>query len=397
MGVSEHPCGFPRGRSAAGSTPLREMRLGARAPQPLPLLRTPALPTRLFLGGARVPGPQAVPTTRCAVSPGASRKLRDFPTCSGGCADLALCGCKARSRLCWGAGPKRAWALRARAVGEPRRAQGGEHLGARAARDGACPWGFGFGQLRSAGGCARGFFAPRCLSRAGAPRRRGGKQAAWALPHTPLNDLEPCCSGWALRASLLAPAVLEPSGWLNGKRGPTFLASLCGAKATSLPLSGAAVGREVSLWLASRAEELSTTRLSNGEAPRAVCALPPRGPSAAEFLGRWEAADHYGCFLRMCKEAFTGLQREGRPRGKFSLSEQGRAAVWQPAMKGSDTPSLLAGAWKWLCRHPQPTPFPLPGLTVPAQEPPHEAFFGGPSWSHPPGLEQQAHASSARK
>ena len=88
-----------------------------------------------------------------------------------------------------------------------------------------------------------------------------------------------------------------------------------GAKATSLPLPGAAVGREVSLWLASRAGESSKTQPSNGEAPGAVCALPPCGPSAAEFLGRWEAAGHYGCFLWMCKEAFTGLQGEGRSGG----------------------------------------------------------------------------------
>lgn len=40
--------------------------------------------------------------------------------------------------------------------------------------------------------------------------------------------------------------------------------------------------------------------LANGESPPAVCALPPRGPSAAEFLGRWEAADHYGYALSGC-------------------------------------------------------------------------------------------------
>lgn len=86
---------------------------------------------------------------------------------------------------------------------------------------------------------------------------------------------------------------------------------------------GAAVGREVSLWLASRAGESSTTGPSNGETPRAMRALLP----CAEFLGRWEVAGHYGCFLRMCKEAFTGLQWEGRLEvgggGAFSLSEQG--------------------------------------------------------------------------
>lgn len=185
-----------------------------------------------------------------------------------------------------------------------------------------------------------------------------------------------------------------------GSVAPHSWLACAGAKATSLPPAGAAVGREVSLWLASRAEEWSTTRPSNGEAPRgpsAPCLPAGPGPSAAEFLGRWEAAGHYGCFLRMCKEAFTGLQREGRRRGKFSLSAQGRAAVWQPAMKGPDTPSLLAGAWKWLCRHPRRTPFPLPGLALPAREPPPKPFCGGPSQSHPPGLEQQAPVSSARK
>lgn len=99
--------------------------------------------------------------------------------------------------------------------------------------------------------------------------------------------------------------IVAPHSWL----------ACAGAKATSLPLPGAAVGKEVSLWLASRAGESSKTGPSNGEAPRAVCALPPCGPSAAEFLWRWEAAGHYGCFLRMCKEAFTGLQWEGRSGG----------------------------------------------------------------------------------
>ena len=61
----------------------------------------------------------------------------------------------------------------------------------------------------------------------------------------------------------------------------------------------------------------------------------PAGPSAAEFLGRWEAAGHYGCFLRMCKEAFTGLLWEGRLGGRGG-GGRGLAA----AMKGWDTPSL---------------------------------------------------------
>lgn len=100
-----------------------------------------------------------------------------------------------------------------------------------------------------------------------------------------------------------------------GSVAPHSWLAYAGAKATSLPLPGAAVGREVSLWLTSRAGESSTARPSNGEAPQAVCARPPCGPSAAEFLGRWEAAGHYGCFLRMCKEAFIGLQWEGRSGG----------------------------------------------------------------------------------
>jgi hypothetical protein len=51
-------------------------------------------------------------------------------------------------------------------------------------------------------------------------------------------------------------------------------------------------------------------------------------------------------------------------------------------MKAGDTPSLLAGAWKWLCRglHP-PLPGAWDGVAGPGTPIPN--LSAGPSWAHP--------------
>lgn len=121
------------------------------------------------------------------------------------------------------------WAPQAVAVGGPRRAQGKAHLGRRP-RDSACHWVMGLDNLASA--TVRGD-PPRLACRVGV---RG--------PALPAGYLESCCPGWALRVP--ASPILKPSGGCNGKRGPAFLAGLCGGKGhlASSPGRGGGKGGE---------------------------------------------------------------------------------------------------------------------------------------------------------
>lgn len=161
-----------------------------------------------------------------------------------------------------------------------------------------------------------------------------------------MGSRSPAPSAGDLEAPLLPPTtVLEPSGWRHakwpripawpmwGQRPPRFLSR-----------HGDGEGGERAAGQPRRGVEHDPDIQWGGAG--AVCALPPCGPSAAEFLGRWEAAGHYRCFLRTCEEAFTGPQWEGRSGGavEFSLSEQGRTSVWRPAMKAGTLPRCCAAA-----------------------------------------------------
>lgn len=274
-GVSGCPRPFPRG-PAPGRPSGRTRGSGREHPNSCPTAHL-ALPTRLS------PGPQAVRVPRRAVAPHGSRKLRAF---------LAVCAAarskaKQRSHSAQGLGAAPSETSASPGRGAP---QGRGHGTVRAT-------GLGFDQWRHQRPRARRSFQPRGMPTA-LPRFPRKRSPVLLPESSPVRPFSP-------------PLSLSPRADRMGSVAPHSWLACAGAKATSLPLPAATVGREVSLWLASRAGELSTTWPSNGKAPRTVCALPPCGPSAAEFLGRWEAAGHYGCFLRMCKEAFTGLLGEG--------------------------------------------------------------------------------------
>lgn len=90
--------------------------------------------------------------------------------------------------------------------------------------------------------------------------------------------------------------IAAPHSWL----------ACAGPKATPLPLPGAALGREVSLWLASRAGESSKTSYPMGRRPASLRALRRGIPREVGGGGPlWMLSQDV-------KEAFTGLQWEGR-------------------------------------------------------------------------------------
>lgn len=94
--------------------------------------------------------------------------------------------------------------------------------------------------------------------------------------------------------------IVAPHSWL----------ACAGPKATSLPLPGAAVGREVSLWLASSAGESSKTSYPMGRRPASLRALRRGIPGEVGGGGPlWMLSQDV-------KEAFTGLQWEGRSGGR---------------------------------------------------------------------------------
>ena len=155
-----------------------------------------ALPTRLS------PGLQAVRVPRRAVAPHGSRKLRAFQAvCAAARGEAKQ---RSHSAQDLGAAPSGTSASPGR--GAP---QGGAHGTVRAT--GAWIW------PMEASAAARASVLPAVWY----------AQGFAALPpqaiSSPAAREQPS-------ASLLAPAVFEPSGRRNGKRGPAFLAGLCGGK-----------------------------------------------------------------------------------------------------------------------------------------------------------------------
>lgn len=192
-------------------------RVRVRAPSRCLTAHPGPAPPRQCLGGARVSGPQAVPTPRRAVARRASLKLRDFAR--------ARAALRARRCATW-ARKQAPAALRPHAAGSlgtarPRLRgtsahEGEAHLGERATSQ-CMSLGLRLGQLRSTGGHARWSFPPLRLS-GGVTGPAVDHGSRLALPaRGPVRPSSP-------------NTALQPSGGRNGNRGPAFLAGLCGGK-----------------------------------------------------------------------------------------------------------------------------------------------------------------------
>lgn len=210
VGGSEHRRGFPRGRRAAGRAPLREMRRGARAPRPLSRLRTRPGPRACSSGARGPPGHEPSPPPDAQ-----SRRARlaNFETSPPAQAAVRTSR-RAAGKRCRGSagargrgGPGRCALAPSGDLGAPREGSTSgrgprvtvpvpgtlvlPNLGAQAA---------------ARVGSSRRVVCPVRVR----PQRRAGKQAAWALPHTPLNGLEPRCPGWPLRVPPHRPLPSSP-------------------------------------------------------------------------------------------------------------------------------------------------------------------------------------------
>lgn len=232
-GVGSPGAGAPsHGDPAAGRPPMGDAGRDEGNPTP-PVLR-PCLCPHACSSGAR--GPRAADCPR----PSTHRRAARVSQTS-----------RLPRRLCWLRAVQRKSAPTApRGSGPscrgPRRSQREAHRGAGAT--GRClPPGLEFGQLRSIGGRARVGPSPPARSVWGVrgpakqrvprfPRKR----SRIVLPEMgPARPFSPTLSS-SPRADRMGSVA--PHSWL----------ACAGAKATSLPLPDATVGREVSLWLASR-------------------------------------------------------------------------------------------------------------------------------------------------